>query len=248
MNELLRLTEHRPYPPPAGAWLMWQRWDKLLFAHWPVPAELLRDKIPASLTLDTFEGTAWIGIIPFAIQIAPRGLKIPPLLLRVFNEINVRTYVSLNGRHPGVWFFSLDASDALSVLGARLGYRLPYFNADIICQPTDPDVHYYSHRTDSRGRRADFEASYRPVSEPFNAQPGSLEYFLTERYCLYTADSQGKPYRGEIHHPAWDLQRAEAEITINTMALATGVSLPETAPHLLYAEHQDMLAQRLKPV
>lgn len=117
--DLLTVTGHRPYPVADGPWIAWQAWDYLLFAHWRVPVEALHTRIPASLELDTYQGEAWIGVIPFQIGMAPRGLHNTGFR-RSFNEINVRTYVTYQGRRPGILFFSLDASDPLSVVGARL--------------------------------------------------------------------------------------------------------------------------------
>ncbi|HEY9685466.1 MAG TPA: DUF2071 domain-containing protein [Coleofasciculaceae cyanobacterium] len=241
------MTAHRTYPPANGPWIIRQSWRNLLFAHWPVPEELLRPLIPNALDVDTFEGQAWIGIVPFRMEIAPRGLE-NSLFKRSFNELNVRTYVTHQGRHPGVWFFSLDAGDPLSVASARMFYKLPYFNAEATCRTHEDQIFYQSRRTHPHAPGAEFDADYGPISAAFQARWCSLEYWLTERYCLYTADQQGQIYSGEIHHAPWHLQPAQAEFRANRMTECLGIQLPDTAPHLLYSEHLEMIAWPIRRV
>ena len=112
-REMLSLLEHRPWPIPQKPWVMAQTWSNLLFAHWPVDAALLRKQIPEPLQIDTFDGTGWIGVVPFELRVRPRFLPVIPRIA-AFPEINVRTYVTLDGK-PGVWFFSLDATSSLAV-------------------------------------------------------------------------------------------------------------------------------------
>jgi uncharacterized protein YqjF (DUF2071 family) len=218
---------------------MFQRWVDLLFMHWPVPAETLRPKIPAGLELDVFEGRAWVGVVPFGITgLRPRFL--PPLpYFSNFPELNMRTYVRHNGK-PGVWFFSLDAGNFFAVWGARFSFHLSYFHARMRCAREGERVVYGSRRIHSGAREADFKADYAPTGAVFHASPGSLDYFLTERYCLYSADGRGNLYRADIDHLPWPLQRAEAEVQTNTMARASGIELPETAPLLHFAARQDV--------
>ena len=239
-DAVLAATAHRPWPMPDEPWLMTQSWHDLLFAHWRVEASALRSLVPAVLPLDLFDGSAWLGIVPFHMSnVSPRG--VPPLpFVSAFPELNVRTYVTLGGK-PGVFFFSLDASNAVAVTTARTVLGLPYFQADMTVTAADW-VTYRSRRLQPNAPSAEFEARYRPSGPTFQAQPGTLEYFLTERYCLYTTDSAGTPKRLEIHHPAWSLRPAEAIITTNTMASAQGISLPDTAPLLHFAKRQDMIA------
>src|SRR4051794_11071808 len=124
----LRRTDHRPFPLAPGPWVMGQTWIDLLFAHWPVPEETLRRAVPAGIPIDTFDGSAWIGITPFEVVAAhPRAVPPLPWLSR-FPELNVRTYTTIGGR-PGIWFFSLDAARALTAAAARATYRLPYRHA-----------------------------------------------------------------------------------------------------------------------
>ena len=236
--DILTDVAHRPWPMPGGPWIMTQSWHDLLFAHWRVDVTSLRAKVPAALPLDLYAGEAWLGIVPFRMtNVAPRG--VPPVpLVSSFPELNVRTYVSVEGK-PGVYFFSLDAGNALAVAAARTLFGLPYFSADMQVAEVGGRVHYRSQRSDGR---AMFEASYRPVGPVQSPRPGTLEHFLTERYCLYTATPDNQVTRVEIHHPAWPLQPAEAECHVNTMADAAGIPLPAAAPLLHFARRQDTVA------
>lgn len=244
-HPLLQTTAHRPWPVPRGPWVMTQTWSQLLFAHWPVPPEQIRPLLPPSLTLDTFEGQAWVGVVPFVMSgVRFRGL--PPVpKTTTFLELNVRTYVTAEGK-PGVWFFSLDASLPLAVEAARLGFSLPYFHARMDIQTNTNGVHYTSQRTDRRAGAGQFEAQYRPVGEVYQSQPGTLEHFLTERYCLYSASRRGRLYRGHIHHVPWPLQRAEADIKTNTVADSFGITLPNVPPLLHYSASLPVLAWYLE--
>ncbi len=238
-NSLERLT-HRPWPMPDGPWLMTQTWNDLLFAHWPVAADRLRSLVPHAFELDLFEERAWLGIVPFNMtNVSPRGVPSLPWVSE-FPELNVRTYVRVGDR-PGVYFFSLDAGNALAVKTARALLNLPYFTATMKVTRQGESISYDSSRTDPAGA-ARFEAAYRPIGAAFEPRHGSLEYFLTERYCLYHLDHSGRPYRLEIHHAPWALQSANAKITHNTMSEAAGISLPATAPLLHFARRQDAVA------
>lgn len=221
---------------------MAQTWEDLLFAHWPVPVAELRRLVPSELPLDTFDGSAWLGVTPFMV----RGLRLrltPPLpLLSRFPELNVRTYVTVGGR-PGIYFLSLDAARRLAVWGARRAFRLPYFHARMRTRRRDGVVTYSSERLSSDGEPATFQGLYRPRGARFVAAADSLEYFLTERYCLYTFDERLRVYRADIHHPPWPLQEAEAKIETNTMAEPLGIRLTEE-PLLHFARRQDVLIWR----
>ena len=214
---------------------MTQSWHDLLFAHWPLDPVALRGKVPAALPLDLFEDHAWIGIVPFHMtNVASRWAR--PLAM-AFPELNVRTYVTVGGR-PGVYFFSLDAANALAVFGARTLFGLPYYRATMAVDVGGRRVSYRS----SRGNgTAEFAATYGPVGAESASRPGTLEYFLTERYCLYTADGTGRVRRLEIHHRPWLLQPADAQIAVNTMADACGIALPTMAPLLHFAKRMDVL-------
>jgi uncharacterized protein YqjF (DUF2071 family) len=230
-------AKHRPWPLPQGPWLQGQTWRELLFAHWPLPVTAVRDAVPAELTIDTFDGCAWLGITPFRVT----GLRVhgaPPVpLVSNFLETNVRTYVTLGDR-PGIWFFSLDASSMLAVRGARASFRLPYFRAVNSAARDRDRVAYRTRR--AAGPAATFAVDYGPTDAARHPQPGTLEHFLTERYCLYTTD-HGRIWRAEIHHPPWSLQPAQADITENTMAAPHGIELPSEPPLLHYAHRQDVV-------
>jgi uncharacterized protein YqjF (DUF2071 family) len=235
--ELLKSTGHRPWAPPSEPWLMTQIWYDLLFAHWPVPLETLRSLIPPGLPLDTFEGQAWLSITPFHLSIQPRALP----LRQHFPELNCRTYVTLAGK-PGIFFFSLDAGSRTAVWGARTFYRLPYYHAKMRVKKQGSCFVY-----DSRRGAAQFQASYQPEGAVHRSSPGTLEHWLSERYCLYTTH-QNKPYRAEIHHLPWPLQPASAAIRHNTIAEAAGIELPSVPPVLAFARELEVLVWRLREV
>jgi uncharacterized protein YqjF (DUF2071 family) len=240
MGANLEQVAHRPWPLPAGGWVMAQSWHDLLFAHWPVPEAVLRAHIPARLSIDTFGGQAWLGVVPFRMSgVRLRGTPAVPWL-SAFPELNVRTYVAAGGK-PGVWFFSLDAGNALAVAVARSWFHLPYFRARMSCEACGGWIEYESQRTHRSAASGVLKGRYRPVGAVFSAKPGSLEHFLTERYCLYTVDGAGRVIRGEIHHEPWPLQVAEAQLPKNTMAEAAGLSLPAQKPLLHFARRQDVV-------
>ena len=236
---------HRPWPLPDGPWFMTQSWHDLLFAHWPIDARALQEKLPAGLPLDTYDGQAWLGVIPFHMtNVAPRGVPSIPFVSE-FPELNVRTYVTLHGK-PGIYFFSLDAGNSLAVAAARTLFHLPYFSATMRVEQGNGEVSFHSQRDTRMQGVAEFAATYRPIGPVQPPKPGTLEYFLTERYCLYTVDSSFHAKRLDIHHWPWPLQAAEARITVNTMAEAAGIRLPSTAPLLHFAKRQDMVAWPLR--
>lgn len=223
------------------------QWRDLLFAHWPVdPATLaaLLPKTTPALQLDTFEGQAWLGIVPFRMcGIHWRGW--PPVPgVSAFAELNVRTYVLANGR-PGVWFFSLDAANPLAVRVARMTHHLPYFDADMTVTARGPEVAYASWRTHRSGGTAELIARYAPSGPPFLSVEGRLEHWLTERYRLFSADRAGRLHRCEIEHTPWPLQPARAEFPSLNMTRWLGLDLPDFPPHLLYARSLNVRAHRL---
>jgi uncharacterized protein len=237
---IVNVVAHRPWKMPERPWVMTQTWHDLLFAHWPVDRTELRAKIPVEFDLDLFDGKAWVGIVPFHMtNVAPRGIPSLPWVSE-FAELNVRTYVSMADR-PGVYFFSLDAGSALAVEAARILLNLPYYSASMTVTRDGNAIHYHSHREDGE-RTAEFSATYEPTGDAFEPSRGSLEYFLTERYCLYNRDHRSIPYRLEIHHPPWTLQPARAQVVRNALADANGLALPGVPPLLHFAKRQDMVA------
>jgi uncharacterized protein len=197
--------------------------------------------VPPGLELESFEGQAWVGVTPFAMSgVHPRWLPSLPWV-SAFPELNVRTYVTAGGK-PGVWFFSLDAGNPLAVRLARWTFGLPYYDARMSLKRVNGGIEYQSTRTHRGGPAATFGGRYRPVGPVHRSGPGSLEHWLTERYCLYAMDREGTLYRGEIHHAPWPLQAGEAEVATNTMAGAAGIELPPIAPHVMFAGRLDVVA------
>ncbi len=267
-NDLLDHIAHRPWPLPASPWIMAQSWANLLFAHWPMATEAMRVLVPSTLALDTYDGQAWISVVPFKMcDVHPRGLPTVPWLSH-FPELNVRTYVKAkDGSRPGVYFFSLDAANPVAVMLARSFFRLPYFHAqmDLIvhgqaasqisgCLSTgetllgeNKTIYYQSRRTHPGAAPAIFVANYRPTDLPFFAQPGTLEHWLAERYCLYAVDGTDV-FCADIHHLPWPLQPAEAEFCVNEIVSAGGFRLPDTPPILHYAERVDVATWPLRRI
>lgn len=230
-NALTQKTAHRPWPLPSTwrrPWLMTMSWLDLLFAHWSFPPEQIRPLVPEALELDTFDGRAWLSAVPFRMEsVGPRGLHfLPPRLPgpRSFPELNLRTYVVANGK-PGVWFLSLDATSPTAIWGARTFFHLPYFRARITTRERDGWIEYDSERTDPRLGPGRFRGRYRGVGERLEVLPGSLEHWLTERYCLYAVDRRGRAFRGDIHHLPWPLHAGEADIDTNRLGEAHGLRL-----------------------
>ncbi|AKT39239.1 uncharacterized protein CMC5_033870 [Chondromyces crocatus] len=208
--------------------------------------EALRPLLPPALSIDTYEGRAYVGVVPFTMRnVSPWWSPAVPGISH-FHELNVRTYVHHEGRDPGVWFFSLDAAKLLAVLIARSGWHLPYFYADMELRTADRRVYYKSRRRWPTERPAEFEARY-TIGEPLGASvPGSFEHFLAERYLLYADGGDGKLYTGQVHHHPYPLHRAEVHELRETMVLATGLPAPEGTPHALYSPGVDVDVYGLK--
>jgi uncharacterized protein YqjF (DUF2071 family) len=236
---------HRPWPLPERRWVLGQTWEHLLFAHYRVDGDALRALLPAGLELEERDGSAWLGVTPFLLSgVRARG-TLPLPRLSSFRELNVRTYVT-DGERPGIWFLSLDASSRLAVETARRAYRLPYFHARMTLEERGGG------RDCSCARRGGprphvFSGSYRPAGPVSPAAPGSLEWFLTERYCLYATGADGALHRAEIHHGPWPLQQAEARIELNTMP-PDGVELGREEPLCHYSARQDVVLWPLEPL
>jgi uncharacterized protein YqjF (DUF2071 family) len=251
MTNILSTVAHRPYALPSGQWRMAQRWNDLLFAHWPIPPGEMARLLPAGLEVDTFDGYAWVGVVPFWMDqvrtraVGERCITVPGT--GTFCELNLRTYV----RSPisglgGVYFFSLDAASALAVIGARTLFHLPYFLADMHQQiESDGTVAYRSNRLLTR-RQVRFKARYRGLGDVASpSRTGTLEHFLTERYSLFTRHA-GHVRVGHIHHLPWPLEAAEAEISINELPAAHGIRLPDRPPVLHFARKLDVYIWSLR--
>jgi uncharacterized protein YqjF (DUF2071 family) len=225
-------TTHRPWTMPGMPWSIAMNWHDLGFLHWPIAAARLRPLIPNPLEIDTFDGKAWLGVVPFFMS-GVRARCMPALPgIGAFAELNLRTYVTCGGK-PGVWFFSLDAASRLAVRLARWSFHLPYFDARFDCRRDAREIEYRSIRVQRHAPPAAFHARYRPIGEPFDAAPGTIEHFLVERYCLYAADRRQRVYRGEIHHSPWPLQRADCDLMVNTIPSMLGIDLP-SVPALVH--------------
>jgi uncharacterized protein YqjF (DUF2071 family) len=256
MDEISNLDRLAMRRRPEGLPLMHQNWGKLLFVHWPIDAKLLRPLIPFQLEIDTFDESAWIGIVPFTMW-GIRASFLPPIPgTSAFHELNVRTYVHHRGV-PSVWFLSLDAANRLAVWGARKFYYLPYFYARMSLEQNGNTIRYSSSRNDRRGVPAELQASW-TIGESLGAQasclqsiprsaPSSLEIFLTERYCLDTVHN-GKLYRARIHHEPWPLQRAQLISLNSSMIDSHGLPTPQGDPYLLYSEEIRVAIWPLKRV
>jgi uncharacterized protein len=237
-------TAHRAWPLPDRPWVMTMSWHDVLFAHWRVNERLLRPHVPAAFDIDRFDGSAWLGVVPFTMSnVAARGTPSLPWL-SAFPELNVRTYVSPRDGKRGVYFFSLDAARLAAVVGARVAFRLPYFHASMRVRSRGDAVHYVSRR---RGGRATFVGSYEPAGPPSVYPRGTLEFFLAERYCLYHLDLLGRPARLDIHHAPWPLQPARAEIVENTMTAPLGIPL-DGPPVLHFARRLDVVSWWSRPL
>ena len=244
-RQLLASVEHRPWPLPSGKWALTMRWTDLLFAHWPVPAADIARLLPKGFAVDTFKGTAWVGIVPFRMErVKLRGLpRLPGNHL--FAEANVRTYVrDETSGQTGVYFLSLDASNPLAVLAARSWYHLPYFLAKMKVQE-QPDgwLTYSSQRLFSKGA-ANVRVRYRclPHQQHFEgSRPGTIEHFLTERYALFTHSGK-RLIRADIHHQQWRLEPAEAQFEDLSVAAAQSIRLPASAPLLHFSRLLDVFA------
>jgi uncharacterized protein len=235
----------REHPAPGAPWAIKQNWSDLLFMHWRVPEEQLRALIPEPLEVDTFDGSGWIAVVPFLMTgIRLRWMPPVPGTTRTL-EMNVRTYVKYGSR-SGVYFFSLDAENSLIVHTARAWYGLPYYKAKMSLRKATY-TRYESQRIHEDAPPCAFRAVYRPLGDVKPAVSGSLEYFLTERYCLFVAN-EGKPAMiGEIDHKPWPLRRAEAEIETNEMTLPLGIEVDDR-PLLHYSSSIDVRLWSMTPV
>jgi uncharacterized protein YqjF (DUF2071 family) len=239
MQEFRVSTSQTPRPLPTGRWAMTQRWNDLLYAHWPVPAPEIAALLPNGLHVDTFQGSAWLGIVPFWLdRIKFRSFPAIPGVRR-FPDLNLRTYVrDEHTGSPGVYFFSLDASNLLAVAAARALFHLPYHWAEMeLEQKSEREFSFYSRRRFS-SEPVVFQARYRgigPSQKMAAGNSGTLEYFLMERYCLFTVNRNGQAVRANLHHVPWPLEEAEAEIEQNDLAASIGIRLPDQKPVLHYS-------------
>lgn len=243
----------RPRGPSTGA----QRWLELAFLHWRVPAEELRPLVPSELTIDEFDGSAWIALVPFRMEgVRPWFAPAVPGISN-FAETNVRTYVHLDGREPGVWFFSLEAANRLAVWIARTFWHLNYQHAAMSLVRDEDRIRYETCRLwpDRSGVGGVVDLR---IGEPLDhsgpdgdgtAEPGSLEHFLAERYVLYTKTPKGHLLRGRVHHVPYPLRNATCEHLDDTLVAAAGIDVAARPPdHILFSEGVDVRVFSLERV
>ncbi|MGM7723666.1 YqjF family protein [Metabacillus sp. Hm71] len=238
---------HRPFPLPSKKYIMRQTWRNLLFLHWPIPLEKLRPYIPSALQVDTFNGSAWLGIILFVIEgIYPLGLS-SVSLTPSFPEINVRTYVTCNGK-PGIYFMSIDVENWASLKIAKNWYHLPYHSAEISFRKEGQTFHCHSIRKGNESAPISFMGKYVPVSEVYCPKEGTLDHWLTERYCMYSSKKGVNIFCGDIHHRPWPLQKAEVEVVKNTLFTPYQFDLSEVTPIAHFSTGVDSLIWNIKKV
>lgn len=209
--------------PPASPVVMYQRWRALTFLHFPCDPAEVQATLPDGLTVDTYplngREMAWVGLVPFRMEgVRPRFL--PPIPgLSAFPETNVRTYVHREGHEPGVWFYSLDAANAIACRIARSTFGLPYHEAAMSVDESPGRIRYVSRRT---AEGADHEIDVVPGTDVGTATPGTLEFFLVERYLLYTR-ILGRLVTGRVHHPPYSLQNVEVPNVHESLVSAAGI-------------------------
>ncbi len=229
-----------PTRRPAGRAAQRQSWHDLSFLHWRIPVEALRQLVPAALEIDTYEGDAFIGVVPFTMT-GVRPLWAPPVPgISNFHETNVRTYVHHRGSHPGVWFFSLEAASRVAVTIARTFWHLPYHHARMTLEKGPYGIRYASERRSPPPLPAVCNVTARPVSAPTPAIPGTLEHFLAERYLLYADAGDGTLRRGAVHHTPYPLQTAEVTAWDESLLAAAGIARPPGEPLAHYAARVDV--------
>ena len=235
----LKETKHRPISIPKTPWLLTQVWNDMLFLHYQISPIHIRPYVPKSLELDLYEGKAWISIIPFKVtKMRARGLPHFPFL-HTYLELNVRTYVKYKGT-PGIYFFSLDANKLLAVLGAQMSLGLPYKKAEMSFLQDDNQFLFNSKRA---GTEPDyqFDVLYERQKILYEPLPDSLDYWLLERYCMYSILGN-LVIRGDIHHDQWKVSMVHAEISANTMLdFLKEKTLDFSASHMHYSRRKRLL-------
>lgn len=220
---------------------MRMRWCDLLFAHWPIDTATVRALVPDDLDIDTFNGRAWVGVVPFRMEdVGVRGLPAPPIL-GAFPELNVRTYVTYRGL-SGVWFLSLDAANLLAVLVARRSFHLPYVWASMRVERDGSDIDYRSARCGPAATPASFRARYGPTGPVVLPRDGSFEAWATARERLFAVDPHGRIERTEVRHVPWPLQSAWADLDAGDLLAAHGLTVTAEPPRLAFARRLDVRA------
>lgn len=230
---------------PAGRAAGYHTWTDLLFVHWRVRPELLGPLLPRGLTLDTYGGSAWIGLVPFGMRNIRPWWSPPVPGVSNFLETNVRTYVHRDGSDPGVCFFSLDASSRLAVWLARRFWQLNYHHAQMSLVRRNGRISYRSRRTSPRSPSeiCEIEAAIDQQQEPFAAIPGTLDHFLLERYVLYSSDlgaDSARLYRGQVHHPPYRYVPARVTLCRESLLAANGILRTGEIAHAAYCPGVDV--------
>ncbi|MBI1880661.1 MAG: DUF2071 domain-containing protein, partial [Chloroflexi bacterium] len=212
-------------------WLMALNEEHVLFMHWPIPAEHLRPLVPTQMELDTYDGQAWLSLIP--LRMGSLHLRwLPPIPgTSTIIQVGLRTYIHVN-HEPAIYYLTQYADNDLYIWVARYLFQLPYHKARMTFSPQQAGFHFECHEPASG---AEFVASYRPVGQPSPATPGSLEHFLLERYTLFSQSPAGKLYRGVVGHAPWPVQQIEVDIERNTIPSVMGLTLPPAAPLLHFS-------------
>jgi uncharacterized protein len=214
---------------------MIHRWEQLTFMHWSFDPEQVQALLPAGLTVDTYDGRAWVGLVPFKMWVAPPRLPALPWLGR-FCETNVRTYVKDKHGRDGVWFFSLEASRGPAVVAARVGYRLPYFWAQMSLDKQADRVEYRSRRRLPGPRGANANADV-IIGAPYEQSAlTEFDHFLTARFRLFSVTHTGALRSADAAHPIWPLRRATVEKVDETLVAAAGLPQPEGPPIVHYSD------------
>lgn len=238
MHPALRKIDHRPWPLPSHGWKWRQSWFDLAFIHYRVAPEKIRAFLPAGVCLQEFDGSAWVGLVPFRMAGVMRR-PLPDLpSFSSFPELNLRTYVEV-GKKAGVWFFSLDADSWPIVFGGRHIYGLPYFSASMQLGHVGG---WFSFRSVRRIGSARFAARYRPIDDVFFSERGTFEHWVTERYCLYSFSERRGVSRVEVHHAPWPLQRAEVVVDECSILSSAGISLIEDDPICHFSTGVDVVS------
>lgn len=231
---------------PLGRAVMRQRWAGLLFLHWEVDADWIVGQLPDGLHVDTHDGKAWIGVVPFFMD-RVRPVVLPPVpWLSWFLELNVRTYVHDSEGNPGVWFFSLDCNQPVAVEIARRLFHLPYQHAAMRAETQGSRIRYHSRRKTKAAEEAVFDYEIASVCSP--AVEGSLEWFLVERYILFSSDPQGRLFHGRVHHDPYRIAVADCDAWSTEPLRNNGFPVPEEGPSsMLVAAPVDVMIYPLMP-
>ncbi len=243
------VTEEPCAARPAGRWAMRMTWTNLLFMHWPADAAHVQSQLPASLEVETFDGAAWVGLIPFRMEnVRKRWLPRVPTT-HAFPECNVRTYVHPRGRPdlPGVWFFTLDAASRVAVEVARRLWKLNYKFGKLSIERTSDEVRYAVNRLDSP--RASMACAWTVGEALPRSQPGELQYFATERYRLFAVNRCGDVFEGPIWHERWTLREARVTMLRDSLVSAAGIHVDTAqSPVTWHADRMDVEAWPIAPL